>query len=125
MEENQLIENIRRLFVMLIEEEKDSYIPGTNYQFTLPPSALRYCKNAQELAENARELSALNPKYSVQFLDEVMRDEVSTVSRHEYKYEDGANTPTNKSKDELIGLMRDATYHIRLSLFEILRDMNI
>lgn len=123
--EEQLIDEIRQLFHELIEEEKERYIPGTNYRFTLPPDNYRYYKTAEKLSLAAHELCKINHKYSSHELDETIRNEVSDIERFEYKFDSGSKEPTAKSKNELIGLMRNATTHIRISFYDVLGDIEI
>lgn len=121
--ENKLVEKIRQKYQELVEEEKDHYIPGTNYRNTLPPDNSRYCKKAEELVNLVLQLSKENKEYYNFEIEEYFRDEVEEVRMHKYKYAKGSNMPTGKSKEELVGLMRNATKHIGMSLIDILGDI--
>lgn len=124
-QEQKLIQEIRELFEELVKEEKGRYAPGTNYRVILPPNSSTYYYNAKKLIEKALQLSRIDQKYDASLLDEILRDEVSAVGRHHYEYKCGTNSPTTESVNELVRLMHDATYHIKLYSYEVLGDIDI
>ncbi len=123
--EEQLKNAIRGLFIELIQEEKGRYVPGSNYQFILPPDNYFYCKKARELVEKAHQLSDIKKTYNADYLDKVLDKEVDMVKRHTLRYRRDTNKPTIESVNERVSLMHDATYHIKLYFSDVLGDIEI
>lgn len=96
-------------------EEKGSYLPGFGFRCIEPPSGVKYRFNAKKLLDKAIELSKINPdKYRTCLLQllHTMEKEVDFVGDYSYEYKKGTNTPTSRSLDEMIRLMKDATERI-------------
>lgn len=115
MDEQKLIQEIRSLYDDLKAEEKGSYLPGSGFRCIEPPSGVKYRFNAKNLLDKAIELSKINPdKYRTCLLQllHTMEKEVDFVGDYSYEYKKGTNTPTSRSLDEMIRLMKDATERI-------------
>ncbi len=113
MEEKELIQKILTLYEELKAEENGSYLPGTGFKYKEPPSGVRYNSKAGQLFGYAIELAKLHPdKYRTWRLQHTMEKEVDYVGNYSYKYHKGTNTPTAKSLENMVRLMKDATGHI-------------
>ena len=115
MDEQKLIQEIRSLYDDLKAEEKGSYLPGSGFRCIEPPSGVKYRFNAKKLLDKAIELSKINPdKYRTCLLQllHTMEKEVDYVGDYSYKYHKGSNTPTAKSLENMVQMMKDASGHI-------------
>lgn len=115
MDEQKLIQEICSLYEDLKAEENGSYLPGSGFKIKEPPSSLKYAEKAKQLLACAIELAKMNPKKyctCLLQLQHTMEKEVDYVGNYSYEYKKGTNTPTRKSLDEMICLMKDATGHI-------------
>ena len=115
MDEQKLIQEIRSLYDDLKAEEKGSYLPGSGFRCIEPPSGVKYRFNAKKLLDKAIELSKINPdKYRTCLLQlqHTMDKEVDFVGDYSYKYHKGSNTPTAKSLENMVQMMKDASGHI-------------
>ena len=121
-QEQKIINEIRALFMELIEEEEERFDIAT--QRTIYPRNYVYVSKAKELFSKAVELEEINSKYSTYELKLVFNKELYFVEHHEYKYKKGALIPNGESIIELQNLMHNATYHIKLYFYEILGDIN-
>lgn len=119
--EKLLIDDIRSLFEELKEIKKGKIVSG---MYILPPDNYTYVKTARELIGKAYELSDLNNNYDASGLASVLNKEIKRVRLHELEY-DRNKKVKNKSVQTLIGLMHDATYHIRLYFWDVLGDIEI
>ena len=120
MMEEKLIDEIRSLFEQLKKEEKGQDV--CNYRYKLPPNSGAYYQIAKQLVFKAHELSALNEKYDSSGLNSVLNKEVERVKLYNLEY-DKNNKVKCKSQNELENLMHDATYHIRLYFWDVLKDI--
>lgn len=122
-QEQQLIDDIRTLFKELIEEEDERYDNSTKRP--MYPRNTVYVNKVQELICKASELENNDSKYSTHELKTILGKELYYIENHKYKYEKGTLIPCGKSLNEIQNLMHNATYHIKLYLYDVLGDINI
>jgi len=122
-QEQQLIDEIRALFIEMIEEEEVRF--DITAKRTIYPRNFVYVRKAKELFSKAVELEKINNKYSTHELKLVFNKELYFVQHHEYKYKKGASIPNGKSITELQNFMHNATYHIKLFFNSVLGDIKI
>ena len=113
MEEKELIQKILALYEELKAEENGHYLPGAGFKYKEPPSGMKYRLKAKQLFAYAVELSKMHPdQYSTCQLHHTMEKEVDYVGDYSYKYHKGSNTPTAKSLENMVQMMKDASGHI-------------
>jgi hypothetical protein len=121
MEEQKLIENIRSIFMELLEEEKERF--DTTTRRIIYPRNYFYVNKSQELYRKAVELERVNNRYETWQLKHVIEKEVDLVNRYEYEYKE--NLPKAKSVTKMQNLMRNATKHIQLYFYDVLGDIEV
>jgi hypothetical protein len=122
-QKEKLIAEIRKLFLELLDEEKErEEFVGKVIRTVYPNKDIFVCK-ANMLYNKALELEKLDSKYSAYHLNEVMSDEVYMVDKHEYDF-DGL-IPKPDSVNELKKRMRNAVYHLKLYYNDVLGDIKI
>lgn len=120
-QEQQLIDEIRSLFLEMIEEEDERFDIVTKR--TIYPRNYVYVSKAKVLLAKAIELEKIDSNYSTYELKSVFNKELYFVDKHQYKYEKNTLIPRAKSVTELHNLMHDATCHIKRYLFNVLGDI--
>ena len=108
-----MIQKILALYEELKAEENGHYLPGAGFKYKEPPSGMKYRLKAKQLFAYAVELSKMHPdQYSTCQLHHTMEKEVDYVGDYSYKYHKGSNTPTAKSLENMVQMMKDASGHI-------------
>lgn len=115
MDIQEIKKKIRSLYDELKKEVDGRIVlPSGTY---IPPSAMSYCKKANELVEEVKKYCELDKTFDIAHVLHTLDKEVSYVRDY-----DGKGKSKKKQKEELENCMRKTTNQLSYDLFLLLND---